>query len=74
MKCFIGVVYVIPLHPCEHLYIGQTERHVNHRLKEHMQKIKKKEDKCARMVATYGEIEKNCLYIKNIGKFDTLLF
>lgn len=51
VKCSRGVVYAIPLHPCGQLYIGQTERCVNDRLREHAQKINKKEDKGAHLVA-----------------------
>ena len=50
VKCSTGVVYSIPL-SCGKVYIGQTERCLNDRLREHAQKIKKKEDKYAHLVA-----------------------
>lgn len=49
-KCSTGVVYSIPL-SCGKVYIGQTERCVNDRLREHAQKLIKRDDKYAHLVA-----------------------
>lgn len=48
--CATGVVYSVPL-LCGKVYIGQTERCINDRLREHALKVKKKEDKYAHLVA-----------------------
>uniref|UniRef100_A0A131YWL5 Tick transposon n=1 Tax=Rhipicephalus appendiculatus TaxID=34631 RepID=A0A131YWL5_RHIAP len=50
VKCSTGVVYSIPL-SCGKVYIGQTERCVHDRLREHAQKLTKRDDKYAHLVA-----------------------
>lgn len=50
VECSVGVVYSIPM-SCGKMYIGQSERCVNDRLREHALSAKKKEDKYAHLVA-----------------------
>lgn len=50
VKCSMGVVYSIPL-SCGKVNIGQTERCINDRLREHAQKLTKRDDKYAHLVA-----------------------
>lgn len=51
IKCSVGVVYSIQSLTCGEVYIRQTERCINERLREHAQKVSKRDDKYAHLVA-----------------------